>query len=143
MTSDLERLLALAAGTLQRFSLAGKVALVVGGNKGLGQAMALALAAAGADVTVAGRGPAGLAETAEAITCLGRRGLGLAADATDESQVERLVGETMKAFGRIDILVNSQGTVHLQTAVEFDTSAWQRVMDVNVKSVFVASMWGG
>jgi len=110
---------------------------VVGGNKGLGQAMALALAAAGADVCVVGRGPEGLQETAEAITSLGRRGHSIAADVTDEAQVERMVGEVTARYGRIDVLVNSQGTVHLEPTTEFDTEAWQRVIDVNLKSLFL------
>lgn len=135
--SELDKLMALASSTLQRFRLDGKVALVVGGNRGLGQAMALALAAAGADVCVAARGPAGLAETAQAITQLGRKGTFYAADVTDEAQVEALVAHMMATYGRIDILVNSQGIVHLQPTAEFDTATWQRVMDVNIKSVFL------
>jgi len=135
--SDLDRDLGLAPSTLDRFRLDGRVALVIGGNRGLGQAMALALAAAGADVCVVGRGPEGLQETAEAITSLGRRSHYIAADVTDEGQVERMVEEVTARFGRIDILVNSQGTVHLQPIAEFDTEAWQRVIDVNLKSVFL------
>lgn len=135
--SELDKLMVLAPSTLQRFRLDGKVALVVGGNKGLGQAMALALAAAGADVCVAARGPAGLEETAQAITQLGRKGTFFAADVTDEAQVEALVAHMMATYGRIDILVNSQGIVHLQPTTEFDTATWQRVMDVNIKSLFL------
>ncbi len=135
--SDLDRILAQAPSTLDRFRLDGRVALVVGGNKGLGQAMALALAAAGAHVCVVGRGPEGLQETAEAITSLGRRGHSIAADVTDEAQVERMVDEVTARYGRIDVLVNSQGTVHLEPTTEFDTEAWQRVIDVNLKSLFL------
>ena len=135
MALDLERLVALAPTTLDRFRLDGKVALVVGGNKGLGQAMALALAAAGADVAVAARGPAGLQETAEAIRGLGRKGMSMSVDATQEDQVQRMVASMVETYGRIDILVNSQGIVHLQPSDEFDTEAWQRVMDVNIKSL--------
>lgn len=135
--SDLEKVLALAPSTLERFRLDGRAALVVGGNKGLGQAMALALAAAGADVCVVGRGPEGLSETAGAICSLGRRGHCIAADVTDEGRVERMVAEVKDYYGHIDILVNSQGTVHLQPTVDFDTEAWQRVIDVNLKSVFL------
>jgi len=85
--SDLDKIRELAPSTLDRFRLDGKVALVVGGTKGLGQAMALALAAAGASVCVVGRGPAGLEETARAIRELGRNGSYFAADVTDEAQV--------------------------------------------------------
>lgn len=135
--SDLERVLQQAPSTLDRFRLDGRVALVVGGNKGLGQSMALALAAAGADVCVVGRGPEGLQETAGAITELGRRGHCIAADVTVEGNVEAMVDEMMTTYGRIDVLVNSQGTVHLEPIAEFDTEAWQRVIDVNLKSVFL------
>jgi 2-deoxy-D-gluconate 3-dehydrogenase len=135
MPSDLERLVVLAPTTLDRFRLDGKVALVVGGNKGLGQAMALALAAAGADVAVAARGPGGLQETAEAIRGLGRVGVSMSVDATQEDHVQRMVASVVETYGRIDILVNSQGIVHLQPSEEFDTEAWQRVMDVNIKSL--------
>jgi 2-deoxy-D-gluconate 3-dehydrogenase len=133
--SDLEKAYELAPSTLDRFRLDGKVALVVGGTKGLGMAMALALAAAGADVCVASRGPAGLQETAEAITSLGRKGTSFAIDATDEAQVEQLVTFMRDTYSRIDILVNSQGAVHLEPAAEFDIEAWQQVIDVNVKSL--------
>ena len=135
--ADLDELLKLARPILGRFDLEGKVALVVGGTRGLGQGMALALAGAGADVCTVGRGPRGLEETAEAITRLGRKGSYFAADVTDEAQVERMICHMMDTYGRIDILVNSQGAVELQPSEEFDTEAWQRVMDVNVKSVFL------
>ncbi len=135
--AELDKLLALAPSTLDRFRLDGKAALVVGGTKGLGQAMALALAAAGADVCIAGRGPEGLQDGAEAINKLGRQGTFYAADVTDEAQVEALVAFVAKTYGHIDILVNSQGIVHLQPSDQFDTTTWQRVMDVNIKSVFL------
>ncbi len=123
--------------TLDRFRLDGRTALVVGGTKGLGQAMALALAAAGADVCIAGRGPAGLEETAAAITSLGRRGTHYAADVTDEAQVAAMAAEMVARYGRIDILVNSQGLVALQPSHEFRLEDWQQVVDVNLKSVFL------
>jgi len=134
---DLETLTEQAASTLDRFRLDGKVCLVVGGNKGLGQAMALGLAAAGANVCIASRGPEGHGETAEAISRLGRKGKSIAVDVTEEKQVKEMVTQMLDSFGRIDVLVNSQGTVHLQPIVEFDTEAWQKVIDVNLKSVFL------
>lgn len=133
----LETLTQQATSTLERFRLDGKTALVVGGNKGLGQAMALGLAAAGADVCIASRGPDGHGETAEAIAKLGRRGIAIAVDVTEEEQVKEMVTRIIDSFGRIDVLVNSQGTVHLQSIAEFDTEAWQKVIDVNLKSVFL------
>jgi 2-deoxy-D-gluconate 3-dehydrogenase len=135
--TDLERLEEMAPSTLDRFRLEGKAALVVGGTRGLGQAMAMGLAAAGADVCIVGRGPKGLEETAAAISRLGRRGTSYAADVTDEEQVKGMVAYMLDTYGRIDILVNSQGVVDLQPSHEFDTDDWQQIMDVNVKSVFL------
>lgn len=135
--SGLQELMNQAVCSLDRFRLDGKACLVVGGNKGLGQAMALGLASAGADVCVVARGPEGLEETAEAVTQLGRRGEYISADVTQEEQVEKIVTCMLDFFGKIDVLVNSQGTVHLQPIAEFDTEAWQRVIDVNLKSVFL------
>jgi 2-deoxy-D-gluconate 3-dehydrogenase len=125
------------------FSLREKTALVVGGNKGLGQAMALALAASGADVAVAGRGPDGLGETAAAIETLGRKSLAIAADATKKKDVEEMVARTHDSLGGPDILVNSQGTVHLQEAVDFDMDQWDRVMNVNVRSMVLTCKEAG
>jgi NAD(P)-dependent dehydrogenase (short-subunit alcohol dehydrogenase family) len=133
--SELEGIQEAALGALDRFRLDDKVALVVGGTRGIGAAMALGLANAGADVCVASRGPAGLNEVAEAITELGRQGTCFALDATDEAQVERLVAFMLKTYGRIDVLINCQGAVALQPTVDLDLDPWQRVMDVNVKSL--------
>ncbi len=135
--AQLANLVEMARRTPSLFDLTGRAALVVGGTKGLGQAMALALAAAGADVCVASRGPQGLKETEEAICRLGRKGASLAVDATQEPQVEEMIRRVTETYGRLDILVNSQGIVHLQPIAEFDLEAWQRVMDVNLKSVFL------
>jgi NAD(P)-dependent dehydrogenase (short-subunit alcohol dehydrogenase family) len=141
--SDLDKVFELSKSSPDRFRLDGKAALVVGGNKGLGQAMALALASSGADVCVVGRGPDGLAETADAVTRLGRKGTSYAADVTDETQVEALMAFMKKTYGGLDILINSQGIVHLQPSTEFDTEAWQRVMDVNVKSIMLTCKHAG
>ena len=135
--TDIDRIMSAVPRVRGLFDLSGKVALVVGGTRGLGQAMALALASAGADVSVIGRGPAGLKETSAAIESLGRKSLAIAADVTIEQNVEDAQRTIEKEFGRIDILVNSQGTVHLDATVEFDTDKWDEVMDVNLRSVFL------
>ena len=87
--------------------------------------------------------PDGLAETADAVTRLGRKGTSFAADVTDETQVEALMAFMKKTYGGLDILINSQGIVHLQPSTEFDTEAWQRVMDVNVKSIMLTCKHAG
>jgi NAD(P)-dependent dehydrogenase (short-subunit alcohol dehydrogenase family) len=135
--SEIKKLRSLAASIPELFKLDGKSALVVGGNKGLGQAMSFALAAAGANVCVAGRGPAGLQETAREITTLGVEGENYSVDATDESQVEAMIDFVKKKYGHIDILVNSQGNASLMPSDQFDTEKWQQIMDVNVKSIFL------
>ena len=141
--SDLEKVFKMAKKTAKRFDLSGKSALLVGGNKGLGQAMALGIASAGADVCIAGRGPQGLSETAEAVSKLGSRGTSYAVDATDENQVKNLIDFMVKTYGGIDILLNSQGMVYLQASTEFDLDSWQRVMDVNVKSLVLTCKHAG
>lgn len=134
---DLQSITTQANGVLARFSLKDKTALVVGGTKGLGQAMALSLAGAGANVCVASRGPAGLRETSEAIHSMGRKAESIAVDVTREEEVIRLVETVENEFGPIDILVNSQGGVALEPIAEYSLDAWQSVIDVNLKSVFL------
>ncbi len=134
--TDLEKTTIQAKNVLQRFDLQGKVAVVVGGSRGLGQAMALGLASAGADVCVVAWGPEGLQETAEAIASFGRNGKNLPIDATSEQKVEAMTKQLMEWYGKVDILVNSQGTVHLEDAEEFSTAQWNTVLDVNLKSLF-------
>lgn len=141
--SEFAKLVEKARAFPSLFNLTGKTALVVGGNKGIGQAMCLGLAAAGADVCVAARGPDGLEETAEGVTALGRRGMSVAVDVTDEGAVEDLVAKTAGTLGGPDILVNSQGTVHLQDSVDYDMKQWQRVMDVNIKSLVMTCKHAG
>jgi 2-deoxy-D-gluconate 3-dehydrogenase len=136
--TDLAQLTNLASSTLERFRLDKKVALVVGGSRGLGQAMALALSSAGADVCVVARSPQDLQKTADAISKMGKVGRYIVSDVSREEEVEKMLEQVMKIFGRIDILVNSQGAVHLQPSIDFDVAAWQRVMDVNLKSVFIS-----
>jgi len=141
--SDLDELTALARTTLNRFRLDKKVATVVGGSQGLGQAMALALAAAGADVCVVGLGEENLKKTAAAISQLGRKSQWIETDVTLEENVKKAVARVVEVFGRIDILVNSQGTSYLQPSADFDAEAWQRVMDVNLKSIFLCCKHAG
>lgn len=116
------------------FSLEGKVALVTGGNTGLGQGMAVALAQAGADIVVAGRSSA--AETGQAVEALGRRFFEVKADFSNPSCVEDVVAETVEKAGSIDILVNNAGIIRRNDAIDFTEDDWDSVMDVNIKSAF-------
>ncbi len=121
----------------------GRRALVVGGNKGIGQAMSLALAACGATVAVAGRDMAALGATVSAIATVGGTGHAIACDATDEANVEAMIAEAVDAMGGLDILVNSQGAAYLQPAAEFDMDQWQRIMDINLKSLVLTCKHAG
>jgi len=133
----IKKITSLASNIMDSFCLNKKIAIVIGGNKGLGQSMALALAGAGANVCVVGRGPNGLLETTEAIKKLGQKSIYFAADVTVEKQVKNMVNYVMGIFGHIDILVNSQGASYLEEAAKFNTNQWQKIMDVNIKSVFL------
>jgi 2-deoxy-D-gluconate 3-dehydrogenase len=119
------------------FDLAGKVALVTGANTGIGQAIAVALAEAGADVAVAGRSPAG--ETLAQIAKTGRHAVGIAADLSSIEPVDRVIAETVSALGRIDILVNNAGIIRRADLAEFSEADWDAVVDTNLKSLFFLS----
>jgi 2-dehydro-3-deoxy-D-gluconate 5-dehydrogenase len=115
------------------FSLKGKTALVTGGNVGLGQGIALALAEAGADiVSVARRGSD---DTVAKVESLGRRGLSIKADLGAMSSIEPVL-EQASALGAIDILVNNAGIIRRADAVDFTEADWDAVMDVNLKVLF-------
>ena len=118
----------------ERFSLDGKVALVTGASRGLGQAMAVGLAEAGADLVVhASSPPAG---TAREIQRLGRRAVALGADLSRRPAQDRLVTDAIAAFGRVDILVNNAGTIKRRPAAEHADDLWDEVIEVNLSSVF-------
>jgi 3-oxoacyl-[acyl-carrier protein] reductase len=114
-------------------------ALVTGATKGIGKATALALATAGMDVAVHGRDVAGTAKTAEAVRACGREALVLTADVSDPAEVERLSRELADAWGGVDVLVNNAGITHSGSLFETTDEAWQRLMDVNVRSMFLVT----
>jgi NAD(P)-dependent dehydrogenase (short-subunit alcohol dehydrogenase family) len=115
------------------FDLTGKSALVTGAGKGLGRAIAAALARAGADVAVVSRTQADLEGVAEEIRALGRRALTVVADMGDEGQIRSMVRRVLEGHGRIDILVNNAGVEGGGAVVEMDTAHWDRVMAVNLR----------
>lgn len=121
------------------FSLTGKVALVTGASRGLGQGMALALAAAGADLAVVARSADGLADTAEKAKAMGRRVVVIAADVGQFPEIQRLVDDTLAACGRIDILVNAAGTQVRKPIFEATEADWDRLMAVNLKAPYFVS----
>jgi 2-deoxy-D-gluconate 3-dehydrogenase len=116
------------------FDLSGKVALVTGANTGIGQGVALALAAAGADIAAVGRSSPD--ETAAAVADMGRRFLAVSADLSTTEPVSRIVDEVEQGLGPIDILVNNAGIIRRADAVDFTEADWDVVIDTNLKSAF-------
>lgn len=121
---------------LEKFNLNGKVALVTGAAGGLGQSIAVALAEAGADVTVHFRKEGQADETCRTISALGRRVVSVSGDMADRQAPRRIVDETVAEFGRLDILVNNAGMIRRAPAVDFSEEDWQEVIEVNLSSVF-------
>ena len=116
------------------FDLSGQVAIVTGANTGIGQGIALALAAAGADIAAVGRTPA--QETVEKVRALGRRAEIVSADLSTIEPVGRVVDEAVEKLGAIHILVNNAGIIRRADSVDFTEEDWDAVVDTNLKSVF-------
>ena len=123
------------------FDLSGKVAVVTGANTGIGQAIASALAEAGADVAAVGRTPA--EETVAKARALGRKAEVVSADLSTIEPVQRVVDETLERLGRFDILVNNAGIIRRADAVDFTEEDWDAVIDTNLKSVFFLAQAAG
>ena len=123
------------------FDLAGRAAIVTGANTGIGQAIALALAEAGADIACVGRTPA--EETVAKILALGRRAEIVAADLSTIEPVQRIVDETVDKFGGVHILVNNAGIIRRADSVDFTEADWDAVVDTNLKSVFFLAQAAG
>jgi len=114
--------------------LEGRVAIVTGGGRGIGHTIALELARAGANVIVASRNLSNLEKTAEQITSLGRRALAISVDIRFKEQTENMAEQTMKEFGRIDILVNNSAQIHPHTPIlEVDERMWDQIIDTNLR----------
>ncbi|MAF09775.1 2-deoxy-D-gluconate 3-dehydrogenase [Candidatus Poribacteria bacterium] len=127
-------------GVLDRFRLDGRVALVTGGSKGLGEAMALGLAEAGAKVVITSRHADECEETAQRIIdATGGDILALEGDVTDKGEVEANVAETLDRFGQLDILVNNAGTNVRTGTIDLPLEDWQRIVDVNLTGPFICA----
>lgn len=122
------------------FDLSGKVAIVTGGNGGLGRGMAEGLAAAGADIVIAARNASKTAETATAFRDqYGVKVLEVQVDVCDESRVHAMVAETLNAFGKVDILVNNAGINIRKPPHDLAAAEWQGVIETNLSSTFLCS----
>jgi len=127
----------------QKFGLKGRVALITGSSKGLGLAMARALAQAGAEVIVNGRDAAALAPVVRGIAELGGQATAIAADLGRRADVERLVAEAIAWRGHLDILVNNAGIIRRAPAAEHSDADWDAVLGVNLDGVFTACRAAG
>ena len=128
---------------LDKFKLDGKVALVTGASVGLGQAMAVALAEAGASVAAHCHFDKEADETCASIESLGRKSFSVAGDMSDKTVPARLIEEVIAKFGRIDILINNAGMIRRTPAVDFSEEDWSTVLEVNLSSVFRLSQAAG
>lgn len=114
------------------FDLSGRVAVVTGGTTGLGHAIALGLAEAGADVVPTSRRQEQVESTATEIEERGRRSLRVTSDVTSRASLEALRDAVLKAFGKVDILVSAAGITHKAPTLEVDEADWSRVIDTNL-----------
>jgi len=119
-----------------QINLEGKVALVTGGGRGIGRAIALALAEAGADVCVTARTERQIQETAEMIRGMGRSALPVSADATDAAAVSSIVNKTIRELGGLNILINNAGIALTKPLLDFSETDYDQVMAINMKSMF-------
>ena len=119
------------------FDLTGRRALVTGANTGIGQAIAVALAGAGADVALAGRSEPD--ETLALIAASGRKAVSIAADLSSIEPVGRVMAEAVNALGGVDILVNNAGIIRRNDLADFTEEDWDQVVDTNLKTLFFLS----
>jgi 2-deoxy-D-gluconate 3-dehydrogenase len=121
------------------FDLTGKVAIVTGGNGGIGYGIAQGLAQAGADIVVAARHPTKNAQAVTNLQGLGVRALSVSTDVQDEVSVQGLVDATVEAFGHIDILVNNAGINIRKAPQDYTLEEWQHVLNTNLTGVFLCA----
>lgn len=117
----------------------GQVALVTGGTRGIGKAIAEELARKGVNVVVAGRNLTAANEVAESLSVLGIKAVGKRLDVSNSAEVERVFDEIRTEFNRIDILINNAGITKDGLLMRMKEEAWDSVMDINLKGVFLCS----
>jgi len=121
---------------MELFDLHDKVAIVTGGNGGIGLGIAHGLAQAGASVAIVGRNQEKIASALADLSSVGNGALGVQADVTDPAQVQRMVAETAARFGSVDILVANAGTNIRKTPENYSLGEWHQIVDLNLTSVF-------
>jgi 2-dehydro-3-deoxy-D-gluconate 5-dehydrogenase len=121
---------------MRLFDLAGSVAIVTGGNGGIGRGMAVGLAEAGADVAIAARNPEKTAAVVAEIEALGRRAIGISCDVTQRSEIDAAVQQTIAELGQPGILVNNSGIARGARPEDLSEDDWDAVVDTNLKATF-------
>jgi 2-dehydro-3-deoxy-D-gluconate 5-dehydrogenase len=124
---------------MKLFDLSGRVAIVTGGNGGIGLGCARGLAECGATVVVAGRDQDKSAQAVEELKGLGAEAIALAVDVVDEASCRALVEQTTERFGRLDVLINNAGTNIRKQPEEYALDEWRLILDTNLTSAFVCS----
>ena len=119
------------------FDLEGKVAIVTGASRGLGKAIAIGLAEAGADIV--GIGPSSMGETKAEIEKKGKKFLEIREDLSNTNNIENIIEKILKEFNRIDILVNNAGTIRREDAINYREEDWDYILNLNLKTVFFLS----
>ncbi|UCD58475.1 MAG: SDR family oxidoreductase [Candidatus Hydrogenedentota bacterium] len=125
--------------SIDRFALTGKIALVTGASRGIGKAVALGFANAGADVAICSRKLENVEPVAGEIEKLGRQAFASAADVSNREDIERFVSETLTKFGQIDILVNNVARSIMSPIMNLREDGWDKIMNTNLKSYFLFS----
>ena len=120
------------------FDLTGRVALITGGNGGLGLGMALGLAHAGADIAIAARNPAKNAAAVAAIEATGRRAIAIPTDVASASELDDMAARAVARLGRVDILVNNAGATVRKPPQDITAAEWDNVLDVNLRAAFLS-----
>ena len=122
---------------LDKFNLKGKVAIVTGSSTGLGQGMIIGLAEAGADIT--GVDYVDAKETKERVEKIGRKFLEIKANLLTTEPIEDIINQTVKEYGKVDILINNAGIIRREDAIDFTEKDWDDVMSINAKTLFFFS----
>lgn len=121
------------------FDLSGKTAIVTGGGRGIGRSIALGLADSGANVVVTARSEDQLASVVEEIQAKGGKALAVAADLMKLEQIPTIVSETVKSFGKVDILINNAARSFMRPLMDLREDGYDKIFDVNVKAAFFLS----
>ena len=125
--------------SLEKFSLKGKVAMVTGSSKGLGETAAMAMAKAGADVAICGRNREDIDKVVDKVNATGSRAAGFVLEVTSTETVQKGVSAILDHFGRVDILLNNAGTNYRVPVLEYPEEEWDRVINTNLKGYYLVA----